>query len=384
MAYTRNRTLVFPIGISGVHYIPFLGNQTETQSFPMYKTCTDVVGNRKGDNPFLAETTWSTPIWIDGTSGGHTYKKVPLQNCNVVPAHLITHGMNATVLNQAGVKVVAKTNPNAPSVGVPTFVGELKELPSLIKSFGLKHLKRISQYTTGYSFAKEAANRHLQWRWGIKPMISDLKKMVDFASAVNKRMRWLERLSTGSPLHRRCAIDESTSSSVSSGYVYSHGCLINCRFVTTTQQRSWGSAQWKIDDPIRFPFTHDDRLREARRLVSGMNPQAMTLTAWELMPWSWFIDWFTGFGDLIGAIQNHVSVKHSRICVMRRTETDKVGYIISQTGSVKITGSIGSGRITKQRYVVTNPNPVTISVLPLLEGDKWSILGSLGIQMRRG
>lgn len=350
----------------------------------MYKTCTDVVGNRKGVNPFFAETTWSNPVWIDGKSGSHTYQKVPLLGCNVIPAHLITHGLTTTQLNQFGVSAVAKTNPNAPSVGIPTFVGELKELPSLIKSFGLKHLKRISQYTTGYSFAKEAANRHLQWRWGVKPMISDLRKMVDFASAVEKRMRWFERLSTGAPLHRRCELDKGTQCTVSTGYVYSNGCLINCRFVTVTKFRTWGSAQWHISDPLRFPFTHDARLLEARRIVSGMNPQAMTLTAWELMPWSWFIDWFTGFGNLLGAIQNHVSVQHTKLCVMKKTETDKVGYIISQNGSVKITGSIGSGRITKQRYVVTNPNPVTISVLPLIESDKWSILGSLGIQMRKG
>lgn len=396
-SYTRSRSYVTVGALGGTWFHPVLNRWTSTPARGRITQSTvDVLGNRKGVNPFDSIFTRTCDVNLEGrtvpgywgswifentvtTAGGYEVQHPALWNAVPTP----------TELQQYGLDVVAKTNPNAPEVSIPTALGELRELPSLVRSFGASHLKKTLQYRDGQRFAREGASRYLQWRWGIAPMLNDLKKLVDFGLAVEKRLAWFRKLASGKALHRRVNLDQKASmTSESNLAIWSNGPMVYSGPRTTVHsQKTWGSAQWGISNTLRFPWTYRDQLLQARRAVYGMTPQALSLAAWELMPWSWLIDWFTNFGALFGAVQNTVPVIHSKLCVMRETRSIQVAspYISSPASwqGVRVVGTWYAERRTRVRRTVVNPSPVTISLLPLLEGDKWSILGSLAVARRR-
>jgi len=384
VAYQRTRTQGNNTQVNGSHYKgPSIGWVSENTTFNGIKTTTDVVGNRAGPNMFNSEFVGTVPRWIDGAGGGHIWHKCPLWNVSGV-GHLLSTGTPSSATKQAWANQIAgDTQPLAPDVSLPTFIGELREVPALIKSFGIGHLKRISQYRTGESFAAEAASRHLQWRWGIRPMISDLKKMLDFVSAVDKRMGWFNALASGAGLHRRCRLDEQNAESIgTTTTIYSSGAFIHAKPRTVTTQKVWGSAWWKLKDFRHFPRTNAQRLHAAKRAVFGWTPEGLVLAAWELFPWSWLIDWFTGFGSFLNYAQGAGSVTAQWLCAMRHTITWREYIPYDLPNYLTLTGRVVDVRETKQRYPLPGPNPVTISLLPLLSGDKWSILGSLAVSRR--
>jgi hypothetical protein len=99
-------------------------------------------------------------------------------------------------LNNLAWAILAGTNPQVPHVSVPSFIGELKDLPSLVKGYGDGLLKAV-------------ANANLSWRWAIRPMIGDLRKLCAFQKAMNNRLTELYALRTGKVLRRRCHLGKT-------------------------------------------------------------------------------------------------------------------------------------------------------------------------------
>jgi hypothetical protein len=390
MATSRTRSWLSATPGSGKYYHKILGTWTTgTYKSRIATTCTDVVGNRKGVNSFSLEREGSREITMNGNYNGYIYEGYPTAAGSYNgPSHLLAAVPDSTQLNQYAVATVAKSNPNAPHVSIPTFVAELRELPSLIRSFGLKHLRYESQYRNGEAFTSRVgsmlADRHLQYRWGIAPMISDIRRLVSFSEATQRALRGLERLASGRVLKRKVQLDSGTAQSLESNVpIWSIGAgagVKNRRRLTT--RKTWGSCQWRLVGPVpNALITHDARLATAKRLVGGLNPANLTATAWEILPWSWFIDWFTGFGNLFTATNNTVPVEHFNHCVMRTTSTVETGEVSASPG-ITLSGTWYRFRESKIRRTVTTPNPVTISFEPILSADKWSILSSLAISKR--
>lgn len=350
----------------------------------------DVVGNRDGDNPFTSVSSGVSHVLINGVaSNGNAWQNVPTQaGAYAAIAHLQDADMSNTEINQYAINVVAKTNVNAPKASLPTYFGELKDLPGLIRSFGMEHLRKIRQYRSGRAFAKATVERNLQYQWGIATMISDVKKMCDFANVVKKTEGWITRLHNGEAIRRNVVLDSDDEFSLAGNLLiyYSGGVAVNTgpRSIKETR-KTWGSCQWVLDTSTTpyFPLDTQEQRREAAiRVYYGLTPHALGLTAWELCPWSWLADWFLHIQDVLDACQNVVPVTHSRMCVMRRTDTVEYAYPYTLTKGVSLTGVWNRWKTTKLRRPMANPIPYTVSLLPLLEVRKLSILGSLGILRR--
>lgn len=378
----RSRSRDRSVSASGRFYHPGTKQWTSgAVNWTNTETTGDVVGNWKGVNTFDNTRNIKFPREMVGQYNGWIFESYPWYNYTL-PTHGDT-GVASNLLTQYANKLCADTNPNTAHVSIPTFVGELRELPGLIRSFGAKHLKMVSQYRTDERFAQEAASRYLQWRWGIKPMISDFRKMLDFVSAVEKRMDWIKRLSEKGSLRRRRKLDIYRAQSESNVTMWNQGFTVAGSKVTTTYHQVWGTVKWTYNG-VR-PMTKDpnDHLKMARRMTFGLTPDNILPTAWELMPWSWLIDWFTGFGDFLESQGNFIPVKPVDICIMKHKVTKTLVRVTTPPPKgLTINGDIGTLYETKRRQTVASPSPFTFSALPLLSGDKWSILGSLAISRR--
>jgi hypothetical protein len=271
-------------------------------------------------------------------------------------------------------EILAKTNPSVPFVSVPTFVAELKDLPGLVKGYGDGLLKAV-------------ANGYLSWRWAIKPMINDLRKLINFVKAVDDRTIMLMKLRNGETLRRRVHLGTTEVLTTPVNLtVQSEGCGIVGKFQTKYSKKDWGSAQWKLLPDSQLPMLGYDPLRKlARDLTFGFTSHEILATAWELTPWSWLADWFGNTGDLIAATNNSVGCTWSNVCYMRTSEAI-LSCIMQPTLSdgFAIAGLHGYNynlrMVRKERYVCLPVLPVPFPQLPILTSGQWSILAALAAQ----
>lgn len=302
-----------------------------------------------------------------------------------------------TILEQSNLawKVLSKANPSTPDISVPTFIGELKDFPSLVKNwYGLfmhkaprfrgaapAHWKTLLQRVP-----EIIASGHLTWRWAIRPFIDDVSSLLDASFLIKKRLAMLGRLSTDRKL--RCRVSLGTVSATANTRVplHSEGCNIYGQQIDTTTVRMWGTVNYHLPPGQNFPKFSEEAYSLARRLVYGITAYETLATAWELMPWSWFVDWFTGLGTVLQACNNTLGLTPSGICVMRHAKSERVLQVDYSTVPdwVTLVGSEGYCTYERKSRYTTGPLlPFAPTYLPLFEKKTLSILASLSVLKAR-
>jgi hypothetical protein len=270
-------------------------------------------------------------------------------------------------------EVLAETNPSLPYVSVPTAIGELKDLPDLVRDWGGSLLKKV-------------AKGHLSWRWAIKPMIRDITMLMDFRSAVDKRIRELVNLRDKGFVRKRAGLgksedlDEGTSEITIESTL---GWYTGWRDIKY-KQKVWGTVQWNVDPTFVLPRTDEGLARFAKRLTFGITTYEALATAWELLPWSWMIDWFVGIGDTISAYNNTIPMTHSRICIMQYTKSESSWRALGEGASstwIHHHGNMFKRHEELRRFANISPFlPFSVTTtVPFLDKGKWSILGALAV-----
>jgi hypothetical protein len=340
-----------------------------------YVDTDDVIGNYPNANAFESTTVTNSFYVINYSYYSGFWGWIKWINCPVAYR-------NRSPFDPAGVfpitdsmkddfawEILARTNPSQPHVSLPTFYGELKDLPLLIKSWGDDLLEQV-------------ASGYLTWRWALKPMERDIKKMFQFVNAVDKRVHDLKILRDGDYLSKRCGLGgrDPYQSSWNPQYLWTTKLMVNSRWRNTATERLWGSAQWRLDESATLPASGADLRDLARRLTFGITGYEALATSWELMPWSWFVDWFTNVGDVISAAQNSVNCHATNICLMR----ESIGHREYESCEPNNRSDVLYGEhferlVRKERFVVSPGMPFVPTSLPILTEGQWSILGSLMI-----
>jgi len=107
--------------------------------------------------------------------------------------------------------------------------------------------------------------------------------------------------------------------------------------------------------------------------------QSVDITsAWEAIPFSWFIDYMVNVGDFLKTSRNEIPVLAENMCIMYQLSSYAVWHNV--TCNWELSGTNGqSSRISKDRYVSANPSPSLTANLAVLSPGQWSILGSLAV-----
>jgi len=301
--------------------------------------------------------------------------------------------------------ILSKANPSAPDVSLPTVLAEMKDIPSLMQSWYKLFVRRPRDPITkeflfrGYlpphwklmlqRLPEIIASGHLTWRWAIAPFIRDIRKMCDFTFLMNKRLGELRKLKDGQTIRRRIPLGEDYQViDEPNRILHSEGIVIRGTRRTAYTSKMWGTVKYKIPSEHAWFFKSDDDLVNlAKRLTYGLTSYEALATAWELMPWSWFVDWFTGIGTVINATNNTLGLVHSDCCLMRHSRSESE-FIINPAVSeswASPNSDFFEAFDRKERYVVAPLIPFAPSYLPLCTGKAVSILASLAIlQVRPG
>jgi hypothetical protein len=240
-------------------------------------------------------------------------------------------------------------------VDLPVALLELKDFPSLLKD-------------SGKFFYKKAAGANLKYQFGIKPLASDLAHMILFADVVNKRAIELNRLAERG-LRRRIDIGEYEAEQFHNNVVVQSLFAFRERDVTRkTKQKVSGYVEWK-PTAESYPTSPASIRRLAMKAALGLTVDFST--AWNLIPWSWLVDWCSSAGDYFTASRNIVPSTHGPVQVMRHTTTVHTFPAIGDISACNCTTE------TKTRRRAT-PTPFSAH-LPFLSKKQMSILGSIGL-----
>jgi hypothetical protein len=259
-------------------------------------------------------------------------------------------------------QVMAATNPSRPVVDLPIAVAELKDLPQLIHDSGKRFLQR-------------AAGANLKYQFGIAPLASDLAKLTTFQSFVSKRV---ERLTKLRDKGLRSTLPIGSYSNQKQEWVSLNSFGVGWSEIInfTTTQKVWGHIRWFPQENHRMPTTDEEMRRLAINATLGLTFDAST--AWNLIPWSWLVDWFSNVGDYFTAHRNIVPASCSPVQVMRETKVSNFGPSYVDSWGQLYTG-VHYKRTMKSRRL---SNASLSAHLPFLSGRQLSILGSLAVLRR--
>jgi len=301
--------------------------------------CEDYVGNFDGDNPFLINRGVQATPTISGTyalpepsTEYIRFTEYPPTVCSTWPGSQPTAyypDPNTADVNEAAWEILAESNPSVADINVPQAIGELKDLPSLVKGYG-------------DTLLQSAATAYLSWRWCIKPMISDFQKLWNFAETATKQLAMLKKLKEGHVMRRTVQLlSDDHSAETPNTYINTQGVWVMGTKVEKFTRKRWGTVQWGLDpDSPVFDMDEMELIRFNRALLTGINSYGALAATWELLPWSWLVDWFSNVGDMINATNNQIGMTATRMCLMQTTtsqtsfkEVDDLPDGLSWTGT---------------------------------------------------
>lgn len=209
----------------------------------------------------------------------------------------------------AGTIAIARCKPTNSVADLSVFLGEtVKEgLPSLIGLPTWKEKTRI-----GKGFGSEFLNIEFGW----KPFISELRKLASGILSAQKLLAQYEK-NAGRPIRRSYEfplIESSSEMQFHSGTFPTGlwGGVLNgavaapiVRSEKTTTKR-WFSGSFTY----HLPADYDSRKQVDRLALTAEKILGLELTPsvlWDLMPWSWLIDWFTNAGDVLSNVSDAAS-----------------------------------------------------------------------------
>lgn len=349
--------------------------QTSTR-FTLRETCTDVVGDYGNQHALALLRTTITGGRINGTTTGgvlrYTFSDYPCDS--FVDGVSVSPYLNVNSYKNAA---LARTGISSPITNLPLFVAELKDIPRMLKHAGdlLHGLRRLRNM----AFHKEIAKAVLSYQFGWAPLISDIRKLIDFHESVDKRARQIDdAFNRQGGYHGRATLDRNKFEAVSPLLVNSSAQVtVNGFKHITTEKKIWASVPWTPTTSTRKLGYHAASANVFRNAL-GLNARNIPLTAWKLLPWSWLSDYSFNVSEALIAMNNRIDYTPGIGCIM-----------VNEVVTERHTGGSANGVTIqpfekrselKQRFVITSwGSGIPPLKLPFLDGFKLSVLGSLAI-----
>lgn len=280
-----------------------------------------------------------------------------------------------------------RANPVAPKVNLATFAGELMQS---VPTLPLQMFRRLQPI-------KDMGSEILNLEFGWLPFFADIRKSVQILNNVDKTLRQLARDSDKGirrrmELHSESEILESISGRTfltgprDSRFFPEVGSIPNADYSHEVKltKRVWGSGRFRYH---LGPYKPLNLTKQQLRVVTGLEltPRAV----WELMPWSWLIDWASNAGaiisNLVSAQEDAFVADYAYVMgsITRETTTNYTpsyypSRVNGETGALSTTSCrLRTVDEYKARYGATpygfGLNPVDFS------SRKWDILAALGL-----
>lgn len=261
---------------------------------------------------------------------------------------------------------VNRTNPSQPISDVPVNALEAASGVQRLHDAGTKLRRSI----------RAAGSSYLSYQFSIRPLVADTIKMLVAQDVLRQRILQVERL-VGKKGLRRTVSHGKWSSQVHnpSVLVQSTYDTINVRMLTRTIVEARTHVRWVWDrgSGIR-PTPEEIRMRLIRALRGG------TLdfhSLWELLPWTWLIDWFGNVGDVLKTNRNIIPARLVGVYPMLHTKTITTWPPKAETIRGRLTTISGGTRIREDK--LRSIGAVALSAqTELFSAGHLGILAALG------
>lgn len=277
-------------------------------------------------------------------------------------------------------EVIKRTQDTGPIVDIPLSIAELKDLPRTIRHLGERILTRAS--------VKGVADDALALQFGFLPVLRDAANLVTLQRSLAARMARHRR-----KYRTRRSRGKLSTPAVYVGWAYWFPSSVGTytswgNFGTTfnaTQTRDPApSEQWfsaKIEPQHSLP----EVLSEACRNPTGVGEASLS-TLWNLIPWSFLIDYFSNLGDVIGLIGNRMPYKITSVCLMCTARLEVTQTPIMNTHPWIISQEWSEGKyavVEKRRFVYGNPT-AGVQFTPLISSGQAAMIAALAGASQRG
>lgn len=325
--------------------------------------------------------------------------------CGKIPSgsSLIVPGSSALEAASYGPQAWNKFRPGRPSVNMGVFLGELRDLPRMLKDTcsRLKDLHKGLRETFGKNWkslphelvakrgGKQLAQDYLSYQFGWAPFVSDLRKAYELHQKIDRSLN--EIRSNNGRVRRRGGVLVNTSNTVVESNSTDYGAFYPTlptqmyaaapRYVRTRTEakRIWfkGAFRYWIPD-MGTPQWE----RRTTRLLYGLTLNAEV--AWNLIPWSWLADWFGNIGDNIASLDNgwadNLTAKYAYVMAHDSIVTHHTATaVFSGGGSMSCDTTV---EYHSKSRVVASPYGFDVS-FDSLNGRRLAILAALGITRLR-
>lgn len=307
-----------------------------------------------------------------------------------------------------------KARPGNPVASMGQFLIELRDLPRIpfrdaFLKPGKNRLGKIPFRNMFYPI--QDVPRHLRDRlldfrnlgseylnvvFGWKPFVNDLRKMYNLWKDVDKRMAQLVR-ENGKYIRRKATVqDDKTFSHTGQVYQNPYVNVLGApptymsgttayNVTTRTTTKVWFSGSFRYYIPDVGSSLWDARARAA---LFGALPTPELL--WEVLPWTWLIDWFSNVGDVVSnastnAVDN-LTMKYSFIMKHTSTEVEATSFVFHPASTKaneswpSVQNTFRSTKLVETKLRRGGGNPFGLDVsLPSLSAYQLGILAALGL-----
>lgn len=247
------------------------------------------------------------------------------------------------------------------AISGPTFAGELRQTlrmlkrpASALRDFTLSWLDSTRKRTRGLkgkSLKKALASSYLEYQFGVKPLLNDTRAMADAAARLITGYRQTRVNGFGSAISDRSAVGAS-----SRGYF---------QFRKDYLERV--SARCTVKGGVRATAESPGILGGVERLrqVLGFNLSEFVPTAWELLPFSFVVDYFANVGDILEAYTTDTSqlIWYSRTMRLEQSYRCQVYTLGRNDSTYRIEPNQGCGSWETSQVIISRGSTLTYPVL---------------------
>lgn len=385
MSRTRTRTIYRSGTVYDTYYSP-------PRSYPRTQSAVDSVTDTVHPYPFSQEgdlkitTTTGQALTVNGLWYKNLYNQYRYENYPLNWGGPMADAAWWFPLDAWKTHALSKIQLSGPILDLPDEIAQLKDIPGTIKSLyrprklytfdrrAIKPLKskRIRGETrVGNLKFESASDLYLTQVFGIEPIVRDVVTLLNLQREIAQRAQMLRARYRSSRAHG--ALPQGAIFD----WYYAGSGGTDSPFLTF----KW-SNQWEISHKAWYSarLTPVTQLSEAleRVALNPLNLHGLSISAvWDLIPWSFLVDYFADVGDFIAAQTNAVNFHVDSLCLMCTTEarvksTMKPGYYYP---GLTYTGGDITYRV-KHRWVEYNPSP-WLAVSPLLTGSQLANIVAL-------
>lgn len=327
--------------------------------------------------------------------------------------------LNPDDLTGLGDEAFQKLRPKQQKAGLAQAIIESREVPQMLKTTakgfaqswellggnkrgfrmhpGIKLNERIGNlYYSGKRRAKDVSDHFLNHQFGWKPFLKEVDDTLKLVDNYFTTIKELER-SNGKWVRKAFTEDVLESNNVVYDVLQTHTstfftpCVLplpvdarTSRRVVSRQTISqvWYEGVFRVYSPeFDKGIEMHDQVRSARQFLTVAGARINPVVLYKVTPWTWLIDWFSGFGRNVQALQDAITGEavNKYLYVMRYCK-DQFTYYVNQTHlqAPALSGSVTWYRETKRRASADNPFGFALPTGGLT-GQQYAILTALGI-----